>query len=152
LTETVADGGDVVDAASRGVGPLAGSDTPVLSRRVRVAGDEVDVKVGHFVAEYEAVDVLCALAVLERSAEPVDQHPQGGGLLVGQLPQASDVAFGFNHHVSEVHLNQVGREQVTGIHQIVFMDDPAPHRQTPGMFVADEAVRVSQALTSVSLE
>jgi hypothetical protein len=70
--EAVADGGDLVDSASGSVGPMAGSGTPVRAGCVRVAGEEVDMKVGYFIAEHEAVDVLCTFAVFERSAETVD--------------------------------------------------------------------------------
>ena len=74
--ETVADCGDGIDAASGSVGPLAYSDTPVLARRVRVARDEVDVKVRHFVPEHEAVDVLCALAVFNRWPRLLTSSPR----------------------------------------------------------------------------
>jgi hypothetical protein len=150
--EAVADSGDLVDTTPGSVGPVAGSYTPILAGRARVARDEVEVKVGHFITEHEAVDVLCALAVLQRAAEVVDQHPQSGSFSVGQLPQAGDVALGHNHQVSEVHVGQVGRENVTGIHEVVFINDPARYYRPLGVFITDEAVHARQALTSLSLE
>lgn len=150
--DAAADSGDLVDPTPGSVGQLAGSYTPILAGRARVARDEVNVKVGHFITEHEGVDMLCALAIFQRAAEVVGEHPQSGSFLVGQLPQAGDVAFGLNHHVPEVHVGQVGRENVTGIHQRILMDDPTRHSRPVCVFVTDEAVRASQALTSLSLK
>lgn len=41
---------------------------------------------------------------------------------------------------------------MTGIDQVVFMNDPARRCQPLGVLIADEAVRASQAFTSLSLK
>jgi hypothetical protein len=62
------------------------------------------------------------------------------------------VAFGLNHHVPEVHVDKAGRENVTGIHQVIFINDPARYYRSLGVFITGEAVHARQALTSLSLE
>lgn len=146
--ETVTDRGDVVEATPGSNRGLPYSNTPVLSGRAGVARDKVDVKMGYIVAEHEAVDVLCTFAVLECAGKIVGEHPKSGSFLVGQFPQADDVAFGFDHQVPEVHVGQVGRENMTGIHQLILMDDPTRRGRPLCVFVADEAVLVRQGFTS----
>jgi hypothetical protein len=49
-------------------------------------------------------------------------------------PLTCDVASGFDHHVPEVHVDKVGRENVTGIHQVFVMNDPDRALPTLGVF------------------
>jgi hypothetical protein len=53
--------------APRSVRPLIDSDSPVLTRRARVARYQVNVEMGNMVSQHEAVDVICAFGLSKSS-------------------------------------------------------------------------------------
>jgi hypothetical protein len=98
------------------------------------------MKMRDVIAHHEAVDMHCALAVVECSGDLVDQDPEGSSLVTRELSQAAEVPFGFNHHVTEIYVEEFGRENVTDIHQVILIDDANRHGRALRMLVANETV------------
>src|SRR5664280_933552 len=105
--KAVAERGDLGLAAAGSVFPLVHARAPELARGARVAGDDVDVVMGH-VVEGEGVDVLGAL-FLERLRQARDDQRQRAGLLVGAIGQAASVPLRVPEKIAEIAVDHRDR-------------------------------------------
>jgi hypothetical protein len=118
--------------------PVSEPYAPVLGRGAGIPRRDEDVEVGNAVAEDEAVDVVGARHILKRPSEAVDQSPEGGGLLVGQVAKAVSMAFRLSNEVAAVLGRPGERVDVPGVDKFVLVEDSTVGGIAAAVLVADE--------------
>lgn len=93
LAQPIADRGNLLGTPSRGLWPLPDPQAPVVLGRVGIPRDDMDVEMGHLVAEHEAIDMLGSLDRFEGAPDGVDQPSEAASSAV-RSPNPVTCRFG----------------------------------------------------------
>ena len=93
-------------------------------------------------AQHEQVNVFRTFTRFQSPAEPVDEPAHLPRLLICHFCQAGDVPLRLNHQIAEINVFEraVRRKGVSGVDEIIFINDAAGGRYLVAMFLADEAI------------
>jgi hypothetical protein len=95
-------GGDRLRIPARRTRPFIHFCPPIVSRGSRVATEEVNMQVGHSIADNERIDMVSAADCLERLGGQANDDTDVGGLRSSQAGQAGHMALGFDEEMAEI--------------------------------------------------